>query len=113
MGLGGKFTRVESRYIFTRRVSVDHADDMRLEKTSIIRVLHDEPEKRLARLLFHVAAGKFLGAPWGRQAARHFICPIAHGAWTEPCGLFSSSMARVHGLDRGLHVQEPLTGLFG
>jgi CRP/FNR family transcriptional regulator, cyclic AMP receptor protein len=84
MGFGGKFTRVESRYIFTRRVSVDHADDMRLQKTSIIRVLHDEPgfseifishllartirveedlvdqlfdssEKRLARLLFLLA----------------------------------------------------------
>ena len=75
MGLGGKFTRVESRYLFTRRVSVDHADDMRLQKTSIIRVLHDEPEKRLARLLFHVAAGKFLGAPWGRKVARHFAGP--------------------------------------
>jgi hypothetical protein len=75
---------VESRYIFTRRLSVDHADDIRLQKTSIIRVLHDEPgfseifishllartirveedlvdqlfdssEKRLARLLFLLA----------------------------------------------------------
>src|SRR5260221_14393128 len=41
----------------------------------------------------HVAAGKFLGMPWGRQPARHFICPIAHGAWTEPRDLSSSSMA--------------------
>jgi CRP/FNR family cyclic AMP-dependent transcriptional regulator len=92
MEFGGKFTRVESRYIFTRRVSVDHADDMRLQKTSIIRVLHDEPgfseifishllartirveedlvdqlfdssEKRLARLLFLLASFGKEGRP--------------------------------------------------
>ena len=42
-GVGGQIYEGKSRYIFTRRVSVDHADDMRLQKTSIIRVLHDEP----------------------------------------------------------------------
>src|SRR5438094_4871631 len=53
-------------------------------------------EARIKELVeeLHVAAGNFLGAPCGRQAARHFICPIAHGAWTEPCDLSSSSMAR-------------------